>query len=64
MKIKVDRDLCQGHGRCVIVAPELFAFADGEDQAHVFTENVPAESEALAERAARACPERAVIITK
>ena len=24
MKVRVDPDLCQGHGRCYAIAPELF----------------------------------------
>jgi len=61
MKITVDLTLCQGHGRCVAVAPDFFDFADGAEQPSVLVETDTDEAQiALAQRAARACPERAI----
>ena len=61
MKIRIDSDLCTGHGRCYSLAPTLFE-ADDEGFGVVIDEHVPADREADAKRAAASCPERAVII--
>jgi ferredoxin len=59
VKISVDRDICQGHARCVVIAPELFSLDDMGHSQEIMTE-VPPELEALAERAEANCPERAI----
>jgi len=61
MKIRIDGDLCTGHGRCYALAPALFE-ADDEGFGVVIDETVPADREADAKRAAASCPERAVLI--
>ena len=30
MRVVVDRDVCETHGQCVLVAPEVFSLVDGE----------------------------------
>jgi len=63
MKLKVDVDVCQGHGRCVAVAPGLFEFLEGEEQPSVIKPEIfNADDISKAKRAFRACPERAVVI--
>ena len=60
MRVMVDSERCQGHGRCVMTAPDLF---DLDDDGYAFVRNdgeVPAESEALAHQAIANCPEQAI----
>lgn len=59
MKIEVDMKLCELHGQCAYLAPEVFRLTDDtlEYEAEV--------SEALrekVEKAARACPQLAIKI--
>lgn len=61
MKIRIDTDLCTGHGRCYSLAPALFD-TDEEGFGKVISEDVPADREGDARRAVGNCPERAVII--
>lgn len=61
MKIRIDSDLCTGHGRCYSLAPELFE-PDEEGNGVVLHDEVPAGLEDAAHRAAANCPERAVIV--
>ena len=60
LKVKVDRDKCQGHARCAALAPELFRL-DELGNAHEVGDGSVAP--ALAEKAwlAKAnCPELAI----
>ena len=59
MKVIVNTSACVGHARCQHVAPELFTL---DDNGYIATAtfDVPAGQEALAQRAVRACPERAL----
>lgn len=61
MKILVDQSRCQGHARCYSLAPALFELDDG---GYILPGDivVPAGDEAIATRAVRACPERALTI--
>ncbi len=63
MKVHIDKDLCQGHGQCVILCPEVF---DDDEQGFgvVRNEDVPKGAEADCERAEASCPERAIQITR
>jgi ferredoxin len=63
MKVLVDVAKCQGHARCVAVAPDLFTLNDDgfNDQPEW---PVPPGQEALATRAVRACPERVLSISE
>ena len=62
MRLRIDCDLCQGHGLCVDRAPTLFAFKDTDMQATVIMESVPQELKELARTAVECCPERAISI--
>ena len=55
MKIRVDWDLCQGHGTCVSEAPEVFAL-DGDGSLVVKRETPPAEQHERVRNAVRFCP--------
>lgn len=62
MKLVLDADRCQGHGRCYDLAPELF---DADDEGHAVVlppgGEVGADHGAAA-RAVRSCPERALTL--
>ena len=62
MRLRIDPDLCTGHGRCYTLAPELF---EPDDQGHgvVLAEGeVPPGQEDAARRAVANCPERAITL--
>ena len=62
MKVQINVDRCQGHGRCYDLAPEIFG-EDDEGYGTVLGDGVvPADAEDLARRAAANCPERAILI--
>lgn len=62
MKIKYNRDACQGHNRCYMLAPELFD-TDDEGYAILLVDGtVPPELEEKAQLAADNCPEYAIEI--
>lgn len=65
MKVQIDSKLCQGHGRCYDLFPDLF----GEDEEGYATltaltadGNVPAGREADIRLAAANCPESAILV--
>ena len=61
MRIRIDRDRCEGHGRCYDVAPEVF---EPDDEGHAVLIDtsgaVSSDHEAAAAKAVRNCPERAL----
>ncbi|HEY2264213.1 MAG TPA: ferredoxin [Streptosporangiaceae bacterium] len=60
MKVRINPELCQGHGRCYDLAPELFG-ADEEGYGQVLGDGlVPAGQERTARLAALNCPEHAI----
>ena len=60
MRILYDRDACQGHNRCYLLAPELFD-VDDEGYAVLLVEgDVPGDLEDKARLAADNCPEYAI----
>jgi len=63
MKVRIDKEACQGHGQCVILCPEVFE-DDEQGFGVVRDEAVPTEAEGDCERAAASCPERAIHITR
>ena len=64
MKVQINAELCQGHGRCYDLAPGLFA-ADDEGYGRVLGDGiVPAEAEHDARLAELNCPEVAVELTE
>jgi len=61
MKIRIDKTLCSGHGRCYDLAPEVFT--DDEDgYGQVIAAEIPEGVEEQARLAANGCPERAIVI--
>ncbi len=62
MRILYDRDACQGHNRCYLLAPELFD-VDDEGYAILLVEgDVPTDLEDKARLAADNCPEYAITL--
>lgn len=64
MKINYDRDACQGHNRCYLLAPDVF---DVDDEGYAILRidgEVPAELEAKARLTADNCPEYAITIVE
>ncbi len=63
MRVTLDLDTCQGHGRCYALAPDLFD-SDDEGFAILLVNDadgtVPAGQEAAAQLAADNCPEYAI----
>jgi ferredoxin len=63
VKVQIDPERCQGHGRCYDLAPELFG-DDEEGYGQVLGDGVvPPGHEATARRAVANCPERAIEVT-
>ena len=65
MRVQIDPALCQGHGRCYDLVPDLFG--DDEDGYATLTQltadgHVPAGREDDARLAADNCPESAIVV--
>lgn len=61
MKVRVDKDVCTGHGRCYTICPEVY----GEDEEGYCVIAEPEVPEALREAARRGadnCPELAISV--
>jgi ferredoxin len=62
VKLHIDSERCQGHGRCYDLAPDLFG-DDDEGFGKVLGDGaVPADSEREARLAVANCPERAIVL--
>lgn len=62
MRVRVESDVCQGHGVCHMTSPDLFLQRDEDGHAYVASEQVPAGMEHDAQLGADSCPERAIIV--
>ena len=62
LKVRVDRDKCQGHNRCKALAPELFELDELGNARAVGDGRVPAALEEKAYLAKANCPEFAIEI--
>ena len=63
MRVRVDREKCAGHGRCYVLAPEVFA-DDERGHCVVLAESVPPELEDRARLGEGNCPEHAISIDR
>jgi ferredoxin len=61
MRVRVDADLCVGHGRCYVLAPDVFA-SDDFGHCEIVTEVVEGELAEHARLGADNCPERAITL--
>jgi len=60
MKVRIDAERCQGHGRCYDLVPDLFG-DDDEGFGQVLGDgDVPSDKERDARLAVANCPERAI----
>ena len=62
MRARVIPERCQGHTQCHLVAPQIFKSQPEDGHAYVDEPEVPVELEELALRAARGCPEEAIVL--
>lgn len=60
MRLTIDAEKCQGHGRCVLACPELFDL-DDDGKVLLLSDEVPEDLEEFARRAVANCPERVII---
>jgi len=64
MRINLDSEACQGHGRCYALASKLF---DADDEGYAIlleTGDVPPDLQDLARLAADNCPEFAITLSE
>jgi ferredoxin len=59
MRVEVNHDVCEGHGKCEMSAPEVFELRD-DDLSYVLIEEVPANLREKVDRAIRLCPRAAI----
>jgi ferredoxin len=63
MKLLIDNEVCQGHGRCYRIAPDVLG---DDDEGYVTPRGVPiefpADRRALAEEVVGTCPEQAITL--
>ena len=62
MRVKVDEALCQLHGQCMLIAPDVFEIRDDRDTVVVRQEHPPDSLREDVEAAVRACPVRAISV--
>jgi ferredoxin len=62
MRVKVDLNVCQGHGVCHMSAPDVFELAVEDGHSVVIADPVPSELEADAQLGVDSCPERAISV--
>jgi ferredoxin len=63
MRVVVDHNLCEGNGRCVEVAPQVFELRD-DDLSYVLMESPPEELRAKVQLASTLCPRQAISLTE
>jgi ferredoxin len=61
MKLQIDADACTGHGRCYVLAPEVFE-PDDEGHSLGLVDEIPDDLLDKARLAAANCPESAITI--
>ena len=67
MRVRVDLELCQGHGLCQEEAPEVFRVVDRPGayaQVQLLIEEPPEELREKVLAAARYCPNRVITIVE
>jgi ferredoxin len=61
MEVMVDPDRCEGHARCVELAPEVFDL-DADGYSRVILEHPDESLRASVEAAVRLCPRQAILL--
>lgn len=62
MMVRVDFDLCQGHGTCAAEAPEVFAVDGKESKVILLQERPPEALRSQVKTAVKYCPTRALAL--
>jgi ferredoxin len=62
MKIRIDQERCEGHGRCYTLAPELVEPDDLGNGHEIGDGSVTPDQEVNAQQAVANCPEHAVVL--
>ena len=62
MKVEVDQVKCTTMGVCVKICPKVFRFQEGSNKAIAISGDVPPDLMEKCIRAARDCPNQAIII--
>jgi ferredoxin len=62
MRLHIDADACTGHGRCYVLAPEVFE-PDDEGHSVGLVDEIPDDLLDQARRAVANCPESAITIS-
>ena len=62
LRVRVDRDLCQGHAVCATEAPDVFAISPKDHKVMLKTAHPPAELHEKVRAAARFCPNHVIRI--
>ena len=61
MRVQLDRERCQGHGRCYVLAPAVFE-PDDDGYGMTIADDVAPEHHDAARKGAANCPEDAITI--
>ena len=61
MRVQLDRDRCQGHGRCYVLASAVFE-SDDDGYGLIVSDDVPADQHDAARKGAGNCPEDAITL--
>ncbi len=59
MKVTVNADMCEGHAKCEMAAPEVFKLGP-DDVSIVLVDDVPEDLKEKVDRAIRLCPRQAI----
>ena len=60
MKVQVNSDMCEGHGKCELAAPEVFKLGADDVSVVLMAGEIPANLVDKVERAIRLCPRQAI----
>ena len=61
--LRIDDGVCQGHGRCYSLAPDLFEWSPDNDHGRVIVSVMNGATLKEAQRIVAECPERAISLT-
>lgn len=59
VKVTVNADMCEGHAKCEMAAPEVFKLGP-DDVSIVLVDDVPEDLKEKVDRAIRLCPRQAI----
>jgi ferredoxin len=60
MQVTVDYNLCEGHGQCILAAPDVFDLPDDVEQVQLLDPDPAEEQRDAIVRAAAMCPAQAI----